>query len=163
MISYPDDIPTELITVLHDQLRLPLLCMIQSDEGFSSKLYKDTEGLNTIGIGFCLDRRLMPREVALFWLDLIIDELIDDLSKTKNYEIYLNMNKARQFALINMCYQMGVTGVCKFKMMWASLSEGDYESAADHAIDSKWFRQTTERATRIATVIRSGTLQPYNL
>ena len=161
MISYPDNIPPELLPELHNQPRL--LCMIQSDEGFSSRLYKDTEGLNTIGIGFCLDRRLMPREVALFWLDLIIDELIDDLSRTNNYETYLALNDPRKFALINMCYQMGVAGVCQFRMMWGSLAEGDYESAADHAIDSKWYRQTTERATRIATVIRSGTLQPYSM
>ena len=36
--------------------------MLIRDEGFRGELYQDTEGFNTIGIGFCLDRIRMPEK-----------------------------------------------------------------------------------------------------
>ena len=154
---------------LLENLRHPteLLVMIEKDEGNSGKLYKDTEDLWTIGIGFCLDRRPMPREVAIYWLDLILDEILADLSNTNQYNTFHKLNQARQFAIINMCYQLGVMGVCHpvhgFIKMWGSLAVEDYEAAAKHAIDSVWYRQTTNRATRVAEVIRTGTLEQYGM
>lgn len=145
-----------------------LMKMIEQDEEFSPTLYKDSNGLNHIGIGFCLDRRTMPRAVALYWLDLIIDEVIQDLGATYCYEIYTGLDRARRFAILNMCYQMGVNGVCHpvtgFKRMWASLKAGEYEEAAGHAIDSDWYRRDTpNRAMRVADVIRTGSLHRYGM
>ena len=159
-----DNIRPDLMPCLNNAPAL--LTMLEKDEGFSPKLFRDSKGLNTIGMGFCLDRREMPREVALYWLDLILDEIIQDLGKTHCYEIYTTLNQARQFALLNMCYQMGVTGVCHpvsgFKNMWASLRKGDYEEASMHALDSKWYRDDTpNRAMKVAEVIRTGRLNRY--
>lgn len=160
MNSTPDSISPDLLPNLsHD---VQLLAMIEKDEGFREDLYKDSHELYTIGIGFCLDRRLMPREVAMFWLDMIIDEIIQDLSSSPYYDIYQALDKIRQFAVVNMCYQMGVAGVCRFKNMWRSLKQGNFEEAAHHALDSQWYRKDTpNRAMRVASVIRSGTMEPY--
>ena len=59
--------------------------LIIQDEGFIDKLYKDTEGYWTIGIGFCLDRIRMPKKVAIVWLDLIIDEIYIQLRTLRRY------------------------------------------------------------------------------
>ena len=161
----PVNISPDLLPELRNDPRL--LSMIEQDEGFSGQLYKDSEGLDTIGIGFCLDRRPMPREVAIFWLDLILDELTEAIGKTQHYDTYVTLNRERKFAILNMCYQMGVVGVCHpvsgFIDMWGSLKVGDYDRAAHHAIDSAWYHQTPNRAMRVATVIRTGSLSQYGM
>jgi len=55
-----------------------------------------------------------------------------------------------QQVLIEMAYQMGVSGVMKFKKMWAALAERDYETAAKEMLDSRWARQTPARAEELA-------------
>ena len=44
-------------------------------KGFSQKIYIDTLGFQTIGIGFCLDKIPMPEEVAEFWCEFILKKL----------------------------------------------------------------------------------------
>lgn len=152
--------PELMPDLVHD---VQLLAMIEQDEGFNGNLYKDSKNLNTIGIGFCLDRIVMPREVAMLWLDIIIDEILNDIGAGPHYAIFRTLDKYRRFAIINMCYQMGVTGVSEFTSMWKSLREGDFEGAARHALDSKWYREDTpNRAMKVAGVIRTGRLDAYN-
>ena len=141
-----------------------LLAMVKSDEGFRPRHYTDTEGLLTIGIGFCLDRTQMPAPVAEYWCCYLLDQIHSRLQENISVgQTYKQLNQARQFAIQNMCYQMGITGVCKFLNMWASLDIDDYSAAADHALDSVWADQTKARARRIAGVIRSGELIGYNV
>jgi lysozyme len=41
-----------------------------------------------------------------------------------------------------------------FTKMWAALREGDFDKAADEAIDSKWAEQTPGRAYEVSEMIR---------
>ncbi len=159
----PDQEHPILLTDMSNNIEL--LTMIKMDEGFSSTVYKDTHGLNTIGMGFCLDRIEMPVQVAYYWLDWIIDEIYAELTDTDHVDTFLSLNMYRQFAIINMCYQMGVAGVCDpeygFVNMWAALKDQDYDAAFNHAIDSDWYRDTTNRASRVAMVLKNGDLRGY--
>ena len=58
--------------------------------------------------------------------------------------------------LCNMAYNLGVPRLLGFERMWAALAAGDYERAADEALDSKWARQVGARAARVAALIREG-------
>ena len=147
-----------------DDIAPELLDMIELDEEFRSRLYIDTEGLQTIGLGFCLDRMPMPRAVALYWCRYILSSLQNRISTAKDVgEIFQQLDQPRQWAILNMCYQMGVSGVCQFKKMWAALGAGDYDRAEKEALDSVWAVQTKQRANRVAGVIRSGSLEGYGL
>ena len=147
-----------------DDIAPELLDMIQHDEGFRSRLYIDTEGLQTIGIGFCLDRAPLPKPVALYWCAYILDKMNTRISNAKDVgEIFQQLDQTRQWAILNMCYQMGVSEVCQFKKMWAALGAGDYDRAEEEALDSVWAVQTKQRANRVAGVIRSGSLEGYGL
>ena len=136
--------------------------MLIRDEGFRGELYQDTEGFNTIGIGFCLDRIRMPEKVARFWLRLLLEGIKSHISQCDDiYPIYKDLNPERQLAILNMAYQMGVTGVRGFRKMWGYLETGDYYNAAREALDSVWATQSNLRANRISEVIRTGTLESY--
>ena len=146
----------------HTQTPAPLLAMIKSDEGFRSRVYTDTRGYQTIGIGFCLDMAPMPERVAEYWASYLLDNLDSRLRTNPSVgRTYQALNEPRQWAILNMAYQMGLTGVGKFRKMWKALTGGNYRQAADEALDSLWAAQTPKRARRVAEILRSGTLDVY--
>ena len=149
-MKYQTDTPAELLN------------MVKQDEGYQHRPYLDSEGLQTWGIGICIDRTQMPEPVAEYWCCYILDSIERRLQG--NFSIgqtYKTLNKPRQFAIKNMCYQMGVTGVCRFLNMWAALDIEDYPAAASHALDSEWANQTKARAHRMAKIIRTGEMVGY--
>lgn len=137
--------------------------MLIRDEGYRGELYQDTEGFNTIGIGFCLDRIEMPIEVARYWLRLIVEDLYIRIQDRSDIgPVFQQLDEVRQLAILNMCYQMGVSGCAGFRNMWSYLRDKDYYNAAREALNSTWAKQTKFRANRISEVIRTGTLESYS-
>jgi len=57
-------------------------------------------------------------------------------------------------ALLNMAYQLGVSGLLNFSKMLTALQAGDREEAAREALDSLWAKQTPNRARRVALLLR---------
>ncbi len=147
-----------------DATELPagLLDMIEQDEGYRDTVYMDSEGYQTIGLGFCLDKMPMPREVADFWCNLILTQRHKQILIATHFgTVFKNLNPARQCAILNMSYQLGISGLFKFKNMWDALAVSDYQKASLEAMDSVWATQTKNRARRIAEVLRTGTMRPY--
>jgi lysozyme len=62
----------------------------------------------------------------------------------------------RQYALVDMCFQLGAGGVAKFKKMLKAMREKNWEEAERQCLDSKYARQTPVRARRIAHLIKTG-------
>lgn len=59
-------------------------------------------------------------------------------------------------ALGNLGYQVGSSGVMRFRRMVSALKRKDYVQAATEALDSLWARQTPARAKRVAALIRGS-------
>ena len=59
-----------------------------------------------------------------------------------------------QGVVIEMCFQMGFTGFCKFKKAIANMQDKNWKAAADEMLDSLWARQTSNRANRLADIVR---------
>jgi hypothetical protein len=55
-----------------------------------------------------------------------------------------------RLVLINMTYQMGTSGVKKFKHTLEHLRDESFDEAASELLDSKWAGQTPHRASRLA-------------
>lgn len=123
-------------------------------EGLELKPYKDSLGIETIGVGRNLQDRGISKEEALFLLRNDIDICIREMYQ---FDWFYNLNKARQDALIDMCFNLGISRLKGFKNMLQALSEGNFEEAAKHALDSKWAEQVKGRAVEVAEMIRSGT------
>ena len=58
--------------------------------------------------------------------------------------------------IIEMVYQMGESGVSKFKKMWKALKQNpkDYYEAAKQMMDSRWAKQTYNRARNLSDEMR---------
>ena len=69
---------------------------------------------------------------------------------------YTSLSDERQYALLDMAFNLGVAGLLKFKKMLGAMASGFYEEAAKECLDSKYARDTGKRAKRIAETIRTG-------
>ncbi len=127
---------------------------IKRDEGLRLKPYHCTEGKLTIGYGRNLEDVGISESEAEAMLAADIKNVEDALHQ--RLPIYTKLSEARVRALTNMGFQLGVGGLLKFKNMIAALERGDWEEAARQALDSRWARQTPERAARVAEQLRTG-------
>lgn len=127
------------------------------DERFVPHAYRDSRGYLTIGIGRMVDAR--------FGGGITLDEarilLAHDIARVAAaLEVRLpywpDLSDARQRALANMAFNLGTPRLMEFRRMFAALADGDYDTAAAEALDSRWARQVGARADRIAAMIRTG-------
>jgi lysozyme len=62
-----------------------------------------------------------------------------------------------------LAYQLGLTGVSQFQKMWMALSNGDFGLAAKEMLNSKWAKQTPNRAKRHVEQMERGEIIRYYL
>ena len=68
-----------------------------------------------------------------------------------------DINEQAEEILIEMVFQLGMTGVSKFKNMWKCLSELNYVGASYEMLDSRWAKQTPNRAKAMAKTMKEIT------
>ena len=131
-----------------------LIEMLKQQEGYSRKVYQCTEGFNTIGYGRNVDTNGIDEEEADYLLrrDVVKCQniLVDKI------DFWGELNQSSRDALTNMAFQLGINGLLKFKNMLALLANGDYFGASREALDSRWARQTPNRAKQVAEMIATG-------
>ena len=123
--------------------------LIKKHEGFVKKVYIDTLGNPTFGIGFTY----ITEEEADMMLAKRIIKIKRQLSKLGWYN---NLDEVRKSAIVDMTYQLGYNGVSKFKNMIRALEVRNYTEAKIQALDSKWAKQTPNRAKEIANILEKG-------
>ena len=111
----------------------------------------------TIGVGFNLSDRALPEPI----IDALLAWCIDNVEKELDAALpwWRQMNDARQNALANMAFQLGLDRLLQFRKTLQLLQGGKWEAAADEALNSDWARQVTARAHRVTELIRKGTFQ----
>ena len=144
-------------------------------EGLRLQVYKDTLGIDTIGIGRNLEDRGITKQ-ELDDLDIPTIEHVYEYGITEADAVYLATNdvqiveeelvrahpcvdrldSVRQLILIDMAFNMGVPRLCKFKNMWAAVHNEDYPTAAKEMLDSRWAKQVKGRATKLANAMHNG-------
>ena len=70
--------------------------------------------------------------------------------------VFNRLSKNRQEVLIEMAYQLGVTGLLKFKNTIQALIGRNYDKAHREMLDSKWARQAPNRAKELAEKMLKG-------
>lgn len=134
--------------------RKRLAVQLESDEGKRAKIYLDTVGKWTAGIGRNLsDRPFSDDEIALM---LQNDITIAERELDRNLPWWRTMTEARQNALCNIAFQLGINRLLGFKKSLELLKAGRWDAAATEFLDSTWAKQTPERARRVTDMIRKG-------
>ena len=126
-------------------------------EGFSGSVYNDHLGFATIGIGRLVDERRgggISLDEARYLLRNDIMWRLHSLREKLPW--FDNAPENTKRALLNMCFQLGIKGLLKFKRTLKLIENGDYRAAADEALRSNWARQTPGRAEEVAGWIRNS-------
>ena len=130
-----------------------LLDSIKHHEGFVEHVYDDSLGIPTIGYGFAIKDLVLEEDLC----DEILLRKLRILGKSVigKFPFFDSLPSDCKTVLMEMCYQLGVTGVSKFKKALKAMEDGDWEKAADEMLDSKWAKQTPNRAKEMSNIIRS--------
>ena len=130
-----------------------LLESIKHHEGFVEHVYDDSLGIPTIGYGFAIKDLVLDEDIA----EEILIRKLEKLKRNANsrFRWLEDMPVVIQEVILNMCYQLGVTGVSKFRRAISALQEGDWDEAANEMLDSLWARQTPNRATELSNIVRN--------
>lgn len=140
-----------------------LLDYISQHEGSREHAYDDVTGKEvkapfgklTIGIGFNIQDMGIPDEVSRYWLEYNIRTFCVPVVKGV-FTKFMDFSTHRQYALIDMVYNLGATRFCEFKDMINSICANNWSLASIQALDSTWARQTGDRAKRDAEGLLKG-------
>ena len=135
--------------------REQLIEQLVDHEGLELNVYKDSLGIETIGIGRNLVDRGITKEEAYYLCNNDIG--IVELELVAEFPIVSDLDAVRQRVVIDMAFNIGVPRLTGFKKMWAAIHCGDYKEAAVEMMDSKWARQVGRRAERLSAMMKKGT------
>lgn len=116
--------------------------------------YECSSGCLTIGIGRNLDDKGISQKVADIMLEEDIQDATADLEK--NIEGFRELPITVQEALVNMCFNMGISRLMQFKKTLALIQEGKFVKAGNEALNSKWASQVGYRSVEVAALIKEG-------
>ena len=131
-----------------------LIKSVKLSEGFRSKVYKCTEGYDTIGYGFAIKDLVMDEDIAEIILERKLKSLVSRVNK--KFPFVEDLPESIQEVVYEMCFQMGLSGFSKFKKTIQLLRLGNYEASSVEKLDSRWAKQTPTRAKRLSDIVKNG-------
>ena len=129
-----------------------LLASVKKHEGYRNKVYLDTLNKRTIGVGhlcveeFWEDDKEYEEKFLMDILEADLQNAIKGAKDLMSENGCMDMDEVAEEIIIEMIFQLGKTGVSKFRNMWKALSGLDYSTAASEMLDSRWAKQTPNRA-----------------
>jgi lysozyme len=143
----------------------PLKDRIKSHEGYRDTVYMDHLMNATIGYGHLCRKdetwikdKIYPRKqlekVFEYDFNKAVDQT-DTLLKSRLSVSKDTFNKDAYFVLIEMVFQLGIGNVKKFKKMFAALENQNWLLASQEMLNSRWARQTPQRASDLSKIMAS--------
>ena len=130
-----------------------IIQQLKIHEGYKPTVYKCTAGVDTIGVGFAIKDLHLSVEVC----DLILTEKLEALEERfeKKFDWFKASPIEVRNVMLNMAYQLGFAGFCKFKKTISYLEEEEWQKASVEMLDSRWATQTPNRAKELSEIIKS--------
>ena len=134
--------------------------MLRRHEGVETHAYKCTAGKITIGVGRNIDPAggigLSDDEIE-YLLENDIARCAEELGR--EFPWFSGLDDVRRDAIINLCFNIGITSLRNFVMANGAMARDDYDEASAQYYQSKWAGQVGNRAKEICAMIRTGEYQ----
>jgi lysozyme len=128
------------------------------DEGIKHEVYRCSLGHKTMGIGRLITKDMeewdlevgdpvTPERVAECFAEDVKNCISDCRNIFKDFDA---MPELAQRCFANMCYQLGAPTFRKFRKTIMLAEEERWDECAAECLNSRWARQTPNRAKRIA-------------
>lgn len=143
-------------------------------EGYRNKVYNDSLGIPTIGIGFnllrpdarnILNRLGLDYNSVLSGTTILTDDQVKEIfviclkiayADVKKYiPNYDGLPRNIKLGLIDLSFNLGYNRLNKFVKTRELILKGDYKGAANELIKSKWATQVGNRAKSIVSLFSS--------
>ena len=140
-----------------------LLESVKKHEGYRNKVYLDTLGKRTVGVGhlcvedFWEDDKEYEEKFLMTILAHDLQTAIKGAKELMEDHGCVDIDEQAEEILIEMVFQLGKNGVSKFKNMWKALAEKNYIGASYEMLDSRWSKQTPNRAKAMAKTMKEIT------
>ena len=136
---------------------------LEIDEGVKYEIYLDHLGYPTFGIGHLViasdieyredvGTRVSEERVRECF-DKDVQSVLRDCSLL--YKDFDELPEEAKQIIANMMFNMGYTRLSKFKGMKRGVDARDWNKAADEMVDSRWYKQVTNRANRLVERMRN--------
>ncbi|ODS29849.1 MAG: hypothetical protein SCARUB_05049 [Candidatus Scalindua rubra] len=127
---------------------------IKNNEGFRSRVYKDSLGFDTIGYGFAIKNLELSESISDILLKQKLLMLIINIHE--RFQWFRKMPDKIQGVVVEMCYQLGITGFSKFRKTIAYLANKRWKEASKEMMNSRWAVQTPNRAKELSEIVRES-------
>ena len=132
-----------------------LLESVKKHEGYRNKVYLDTLGKRTVGVGHLCVEDFWEDEKEYeekFLMTILEHDLQTAIKSAEKLCEGLKISDDAKILIIEMIFQLGGNGVSKFRKMWQALQQDppDYAEASVQMLDSRWAKQTPNRAKEMA-------------
>jgi len=124
-------------------------------EGLRLDMYKDTVGIWTIGVGRNLEHVGLRNEAEARFL-LRSDVLAIRAELERRLPWLDELDEVRQRVLLDMAFNLGVAGLCKFTATLDHVEARRYDQASVEMLDSRWADQVGQRAVRLSEMMATG-------
>lgn len=174
----PQDAPAVIPTDLTDDARTEAdagpslidqaVAFIEPFEGRRHRVYHDSRGNRTVGVGFNLDRPGAAEDIGRLLksvgyaalrrgtstltdaqIDVLLRHDVQRAFETANRQIvdFDRLPRQAQLVIIDMTYNIG--SLDRWRDLRRALAHNNYTAAADAMHDSRWRRQTGQRARHL--------------
>jgi len=130
---------------------------VELHEGKVNKCYADSLGKLTLGIGHLVtdeDNIDLNKEYSDEFIYKLFDKDFDKAIEGAARVCQGMDLPDRKFGVfIEMAFQLGATGLSKFKKALAAARDHQWEECHDQLLDSRWYKQTPNRAKQLAMIM----------
>lgn len=142
-----------------DQLKKEIIYF----EGVKNKVYLDSVGLPTAGIGHLLvgkEKELkvgtpVPQSLIDSWFEQDLANALGVAKRAVGEDVFNNLDDVRQRVMVNLAFNLG-NRLLDFKNTMAAVKRGDYQAAATGLENSLWYKQVGRRGPMTVQAMRTG-------
>ena len=136
-----------------------LLESVKKHEGYKNHVYLDTRNKRTVGVGHLCVEDFWEDDKEYeesFLMDILQKDLQGSIDGAEDLCKGLKISDDAKILIIEMIFQLGKKGVSKFRNMWKALQQDppQYDVAATEMLDSRWAKQTSNRAKEMSDHMR---------
>lgn len=142
-----------------------LIDQLKRDEGESLKVYRDTKGILTVGVGHNVE----AHHENLSENDIVTQQQVDNWLENdvetdcKFLSAYIpwtdKLDPVRRAVFQNMTFNMGVIKLLGFHHMLGFAQTGHFALSKQEMLNSEWATEVGDRAKRLAIQLESGIWQ----
>lgn len=144
--------------MLTKEVQIQLRTLMIEGEGYSTHIYRDTKGNESVGIGHLCANGFSPAVIEAIYNEDWLKHYNYLLKSFPFFDALVVNDPPRALALVSMSFNLGDGHFGGFTGVIKAMAARDYKKAADEMRNSLWSHQVPARVKRLSDIIETGKL-----